>query len=80
MAHRGCRTLTPTSSDAIVQYLGHNRLRNHKLVGITAFGAYIPKLRLQREAIAKANTRFGPSLATLAGAFGWALNEFVNYR
>jgi 3-hydroxy-3-methylglutaryl CoA synthase len=50
------------------------------LVGITAFGAYIPKLRLQREAIAKANTRFGPSLATLAGAFGWALNEFVNYR
>jgi len=36
------------------------------LVGIKAFGAYIPKFRLQREAIAKANTWFDPSLAGLA--------------
>lgn len=36
------------------------------MVGITAFGAYVPKLRLQREAIAKANTWFDPSLAALA--------------
>jgi 3-hydroxy-3-methylglutaryl CoA synthase len=36
------------------------------LVGITAFGAYIPRLRLQREAIAKANTWFDPSLAGMA--------------
>ena len=36
------------------------------MVGITGFGGYIPKLRLQREAIAKANTWFDPSLATLA--------------
>ncbi len=36
------------------------------MVGITAFGAYVPKLRLQREAIAKANTWFDPSLANLA--------------
>ena len=36
------------------------------MVGITAFGAYIPRLRLQREAIAKANTWFAPSLAALA--------------
>ena len=36
------------------------------MVGITAFGAYVPRLRLQREAIAKANTWFDPSLAALA--------------
>jgi 3-hydroxy-3-methylglutaryl CoA synthase len=36
------------------------------LVGITTFGAYIPKLRLQRESIAKANVWFDPSLAGLA--------------
>lgn len=36
------------------------------MAGISAFGAYVPKLRLQREAIARANTWFDPSLAGLA--------------
>ena len=38
----------------------------HKSVGISAFGAYVPRLRLQREAIAQANTWFDPSLGPLA--------------
>jgi 3-hydroxy-3-methylglutaryl CoA synthase len=36
------------------------------VIGITSFGAYIPRLRLQREAIARANTWFDPSLKALA--------------
>ncbi len=34
--------------------------------GILAFGAYIPRLRLQRQAIAAANTWFNPALKGLA--------------
>lgn len=36
------------------------------MIGITAFGAYIPRLRLQREAISQANSWFDSSLASLA--------------
>jgi 3-hydroxy-3-methylglutaryl CoA synthase len=36
------------------------------LIGITSFGAYIPRLRLQREAISRANSWFDSSLASLA--------------
>jgi len=35
-------------------------------VGILAYGAYIPRLRLQRQAIAAANTWFNPALKGLA--------------
>ena len=38
------------------------------MTGITAYGAYIPKLRLQRKAIAQANAWFAPNL--LGGAKG----------
>jgi 3-hydroxy-3-methylglutaryl CoA synthase len=34
-------------------------------IGITSFGAYIPRLRLQRKAIAAANAWFNPSVAGL---------------
>ncbi len=34
-------------------------------VGIHAFGAYIPKVRLQREVMAHAYSWFNPSLASL---------------
>ena len=33
------------------------------MAGITGFGAYIPRLRLQRKAVAQANTWFAPGLA-----------------
>lgn len=36
------------------------------MIGITSFGAYIPRLRLQRDAIAQANSWFDPSLKALA--------------
>jgi len=36
------------------------------VIGITAFGAYIPRLRLKRDAIGRANSWFDPSLASLA--------------
>jgi len=36
------------------------------VIGIKSFGAYIPRLRLQREAIGRANAWFDPSLAALA--------------
>lgn len=36
------------------------------MIGITSFGAYIPRMRLQRAAIAQANTWFDPSLKALA--------------
>src|SRR3970282_341863 len=35
-------------------------------VGILSFGAYIPRLRLQRQAIAAANSWFNPGLRGLA--------------
>lgn len=35
-------------------------------VGITAYGAYLPRLRLQREAVAAANAWFDPGLLALA--------------
>lgn len=35
-------------------------------VGITAFGAYVPRLRLQRAAMAQATAWFNPGLASLA--------------
>ncbi|HTT83736.1 MAG TPA: OB-fold domain-containing protein [Rhizomicrobium sp.] len=38
------------------------------MIGIASFGAYIPRLRLQRRAIAEANAWYAPSL--LAGARG----------
>ena len=38
------------------------------MVGITAFGAYIPRRRLQRKAIAQANAWFAPNL--VGGARG----------
>ena len=37
------------------------------MIGIKSFGAYIPRLRLQREAIGRANAWFDPSLTALAG-------------
>ena len=36
------------------------------MIGITAYGAYIPRLRLQRDAIGQANAWFDASLASLA--------------
>ena len=36
------------------------------MAGIKSFGAYVPRLRLQREAIGRANVWFDPSLAALA--------------
>lgn len=36
------------------------------MIGIKSFGAYIPRLRLQREAIGRANAWFDPSLSALA--------------
>ncbi len=33
------------------------------MTGITAFGAYIPRRRLQRKAVAQANAWFAPNLA-----------------
>ena len=33
--------------------------------GISSFGAYLPRLRLQRKAIAAANAWFNPSVAAL---------------
>ncbi|HUJ02062.1 MAG TPA: hypothetical protein VLW75_00375, partial [Rhizomicrobium sp.] len=38
------------------------------MTGITSYGAYIPRLRLQRKAIAQANAWFAPGL--LGGAKG----------
>lgn len=35
-------------------------------IGITSFGAYIPRLRLQRKAVVEANGWFNPSLKSLA--------------
>src|SRR5215469_18347895 len=36
------------------------------MTGITAYGAYIPRLRLQRTAVAQANAWFAPGLAGAA--------------
>ena len=36
------------------------------MVGITGFGAYIPKLRLKRESIVDANKWLNPGIASLA--------------
>ena len=41
-------------------------LLERALIGITAFGAYIPRLRLQRETISRASSWFDSSLASLA--------------
>ena len=38
------------------------------MTGITAYGAYIPRLRLQRKAVAQANAWFAPGL--VGGAKG----------
>lgn len=35
-------------------------------VGILSFGAYVPRLRLQRAAIAAANAWFNPALRAMA--------------
>ena len=35
-------------------------------VGILAFGAYVPRLRLARKAVAEANAWFNPALRSLA--------------
>lgn len=37
------------------------------MVGIVSFGAYVPRLRLQRKAVAAAHAWFNPGLAALAG-------------
>ncbi|MDP6515270.1 MAG: 3-hydroxy-3-methylglutaryl CoA synthase, partial [Alphaproteobacteria bacterium] len=36
------------------------------MIGITAYGAYIPRLRLSRQAAVAANGWFNPALAALA--------------
>lgn len=41
-------------------------METHKMVGITGFGAYIPKLRLKRESIVDANKWLNPGIASLA--------------
>ena len=38
------------------------------MIGITAYGAYIPRRRLQRKAVAQANAWFAPDL--VGGAKG----------
>ncbi len=38
--------------------------------GISSFGAYLPRLRLQRKAIAAANAWFNPSVAALGKGVG----------
>ena len=47
-------------------------------VGITAFGAYLPRLRLQRKAMAQANAWFNPGIMgqgkgerTMASSTSW---------
>src|ERR1700761_8990205 len=38
------------------------RSRSSPMIGITAYGAYIPRRRLQRKAVAEANKWFAPGL------------------
>jgi 3-hydroxy-3-methylglutaryl CoA synthase len=57
--------LSPNAEAGLLQLLPS---RAGFMTGITSFGAYIPRLRLQRKAVAEANAWFAPSL--LAGARG----------
>jgi len=37
------------------------------MIGITAYGAYIPRIRLQRQAVVRANSWYAPHLMQLQG-------------
>src|SRR5882672_6623195 len=42
--------------------MGHPYFPEFSMIGITAYGAYIPRRRLQRKAVAEANRWFAPGL------------------
>lgn len=42
------------------------------MIGITAFGGYVPRLRLSREAVAQANAWYAPQFASQKGARAFA--------
>ena len=54
---------------------GDDRGKGHTMVGITAFGGYVPRLRLQRQAIVDAHKWADPGLAGKAIRRGrlWAI-------
>ena len=47
-------------------YLGFHRWLTRTMWGMLAFGAYVPRLRLSRKAVAEANAWFNPALKGLA--------------